>query len=153
MRASALRWRSPRAQKREIRRPSKRSGNMRFRVAKKRWRSFVPSSQGKSENDRNKIGEKQKMALRNKSEVFALIKHDGGIVTRRNIVAVEKVAGGEGKYILKFQADRFIRSETHRITVTIIGGDRCIAQLLELVGGNQIEVHIYQGNDCKDSSF
>jgi hypothetical protein len=92
------------------------------------------------------------MALRNRPEVFALVKHDGGIVSKRNITAVEKAAG-EGKYILKFPTDRFIRPETHRITVTTIGGDRRTAQLLELAGGNQIEVHTYHGNDHKDASF
>src|SRR5687767_6950537 len=92
------------------------------------------------------------MALRNRPDAFALVKHDGGVVTKRNILAIEKAAG-EGKYVITLPSDRFIRPETHKITVTVIGGDRRSAQLLDLAGGNQMEVHTYCGNDRKDASF
>jgi hypothetical protein len=91
------------------------------------------------------------MALRNRPEVFAVITPDGKTGSKRNVLSTEKT--GEGKYLIKFPADRFIRPETHKITLTLIGDERRTAQLAEGGGGNQLEVHTYQGNDKKDAKF
>jgi hypothetical protein len=91
------------------------------------------------------------MALRNRPEVFAVITHDAKLGSKRNVLAVDKP--GDGKYVIRFASDRFIRPETHKITLTAIGNSRRALQLAEGTGGNQIEVHAYHGNDLRDASF
>jgi hypothetical protein len=91
------------------------------------------------------------MALKNRPEVFAVITHDGKMGSKRNVLATDKT--GEGKYLIRFPSDRFIRPDTHKITLTVIGNEHRTIQLAEGTGGGQLEVHSYCGNDRKDASF
>lgn len=89
--------------------------------------------------------------MKNQTEVFALVTAEGKMGSKKNVLAIEKT--GEGKYLIKFPADRFVRPQTHKINFTVLGTERRTVQLANETGGNQIEVHSFCGNDHKDASF
>lgn len=91
------------------------------------------------------------MGLRNRPEVFAVIAADGRSTSKRNVVSTDRA--DNGKYVIRFPADRFIRPETHKITLTAINNEQRSLQLAEGTGGVQLEVHAYSGPEKKDTMF
>lgn len=91
------------------------------------------------------------MGLRNRPEFFAVITADGKSGAKRNVLTTDK--SGDGKYVIRFPADRFVRPETHKITLIAINNERRSLQLPEGTGGAQLEIHAYCGPDKKDTMF
>src|SRR5262245_852365 len=81
-------------------------------------------------------------AREHRYEFSAMVRADGTVARRRNVLAVEDV--GVGHYRVRLPQNRFVRAESHHVGLTLFGPPDQVrmSQIGEAVG-NLIEVHTF----------